>query len=223
MIGVLVIIFIAAVGAVLGLEWRKPRSWPSRIGIALAGAATTLLLAVALLMGGLWLVFHEEEPPTLSELTKNFRSRAQQLDQLRLMSDQDTEFWRISPTFLTPAWGAVPIPKPTVPAPVLPDGRWSEYKTAFKKAGIAEGFQRDATGNIFFMAGAEGLLNRGHATGYLYCVDPGSAASANSQFEPCTLSPQNEGHREYSAEPRVEAYTFKRVADHWYVFDQGPS
>jgi hypothetical protein len=31
------------------------------------------------------------------------------------------------------------------------------------------------------------------------------------------------GSQDYSEDPRREAYSFKKVAEHWFVLDQGPS
>jgi hypothetical protein len=174
----------------------------------------------------LTVIFWEAEPPDLPMLTKHFSERQATLAQILAMSDRDTHFARIDPTFVdygyidgTPGgqsmWGDANSP--------LPTDHWTQYRKLFSEAGLDQGISRDADGNVFFMAGSIGLLNRGHSTGYLFCRDPGSPASRSSRFEPCTLSLQDSGSREYQAEPRVEAYKFKRVADHWYVFDQGPS
>ena len=65
-----------------------------------------------------------------------------------------------------------------------------------------------------------GLLNRGHATGYLYC----STAKKNGvfRFEPYE-SRQSAGSHKYDPESRAEAFSFQELADHWYAYDQGPS
>ena len=188
------------------------------IGIGSACAFTVLLFVTVL--------FWQPEPPDLAMLANNFSDRRETLTELLGMSNVDTHYSRIDPTFInygavdgTPGgqsmWGDTNSP--------LPTDRWKRYRKLFSRAKLDQGIARDADGNVFFMAGSIGLLDRGHSTGYLFCRDPGSQSSQQSRFEPCTVPPQESGSRAFLPEPRVEADSFKRVADHWYVFSQGPS
>ena len=164
-------------------------------------------------------LFWQPDPPSLPKLAKSFPERRQTLTEILNMSNLDQQYLRIDPTFIYSdagefMWGDVNSP--------LAKDRWNQYRGLFSRAHLDQGITRDPGGDVFFMAGSVGLLNRGYSTGYLFCKDPGSPSSQNSRFEPCTLPPQDSGSRIFQAEPRVEAYSFKRLADHWYVFSQGP-
>lgn len=139
------------------------------------------------------------------------------------MSNVDQDYSRIDPTFIYNngpklgdfMWGDASSP--------LAKARRKQYRALFARAHLDQGINRDADGNVFFIAGSIGLLDAGYSTGYLFCRAPGSASSQNSPFEPCALRPQDSGSRTFQSGPPLEGYSFKRVADHWYVFSQGPS
>jgi len=186
------------------------------------GAFGAIFILLLLLTGFFW----EQEPPSITRLATAFPERRAALEQILAMSNQDTHFSRIDPTFVnygyidgTP-YGQALQGQGNSP---LPDERWNSYRSLFKKIKLQQGLERDADGNVYFRSGAVGLLNRGHSTGYLYCRDAGSNSSQKSSFEPCTLSHRDSGSQSFSMEPRGEAYSFMKVADHWFVFDQGPS
>ena len=142
------------------------------------------------------------------------------------MSNQDVRFSRIDPTFVnygeidgTPG-GQSSLGSSHSP---LAADRWAAYRVLFLKAKLDQGFSHDADGNVYFMAGSVGILSDGHTTGYLYCREPGSPASQSSWYQPCASATTDHGSQTYSDNPRREAYSFQKVADHWFVLDQGPS
>jgi len=191
---------------------------------------TALIMGGLLIMVvfGLWLTARLlfPEPPSISVLAKHFAERRSTLEEIHAMSNQDVHFSRIDPTFInyggidgTPGGQSSPG---SSDSPLAVD-RWAAYRALFLKAKLDQGFTRDADGNVYFMAGSVGLLNNGHTTGYLYCREPGSSASQSSAFQPCMSVTSNHGSQDYSDNPRREAYSFQKVAEHWFVFDQGPS
>jgi hypothetical protein len=190
---------------------------------AAAGIMVCFTLLPLLLMA---IFFIGCEPPSINKLANKFETRQSTLEQIATMSNQDGDFRRVDSTFMYSVAEDGKTYKQSLKedrnAP-LSTSRWNEYNRLFLKAGLNQGFNRDDSGDIFFMADSVGLLNRGHTTGYLFCMDPGSDASKSSSFEPCTIKSANVGSKKFSDNPRAEAYSFRKVADHWYVFDQGPS
>jgi hypothetical protein len=94
--------------------------------------------------------------------------------------------------------------------------RWDEYRRLFSRNDITQGIQRDPeTTDAFIIVGSFGLLNRVHSNGYLYC-GPGP-----SHRYPTCSSPQSFGEHRYS--PGDEAYPFRKLADRWYAYSEGPS
>jgi hypothetical protein len=65
------------------------------------------------------------------------------------------------------------------------------------------------------MVDSIGLLNRGHSNGYLHC-GPGP----NHSYPPC-FSSQPSGEHPYK--PGDEAYSYRKLADRWYAYSEGPS
>lgn len=159
------------------------------------GIASACVFAFVLFMT---ILFWQSEPPNLTKLAKNFPERLQTLTEILEMSNVDTHYSRIDPTFINygdidgttggqSMWGDASSP--------LPPDRWKRYRQLFSVAHLDQGMARDADGNVFFMAGSVGLLDAGYSTGYLFCRAPGSPSSRNSRFEPCTLPPQDSGSR----------------------------
>lgn len=155
-----------------------------------------------------------KEPPTLAELQREFSSKRADLEVIVRMSDEDPTFWRIAPDFLRSG-------DPSKPDAQLPATRWDAYRRIFSRTGIKLGLERDASHDVFIIVDSVGLLNRGHATGYVYCDS--TAPPPNSYgFHPCALN-QKRGHRDYDPRTRDEAYSFLKLDDHWYAYDEGPS
>ena len=106
------------------------------------------------------------------------------------------------------------------PGAGLPEPRWEQYREAFSRTGVKLGLQRDEWGNVFIIVDSVGLLNRGHATGYVYCHSTKSVSGLG--FYPCFLN-QEKGHRDYDPKTRDEAYSFLKLDNRLYAYDEGPS
>ena len=80
--------------------------------------------------------------------------------------------------------------------------RWDEYRRVFSRNGIRLGIERDTSRDAFIVVGSIGILNRGHATEYVYC-NP-TAPLNQDRCHPCALN-QDEGHHENDPRTRDEA------------------
>ena len=193
-----------------------------RLGVAaksllvLIGSFAAISVAVTVLLVGY--LFVAKVPP-IEELAGKFAERRAVLQQIGGMAQSDREFSRITRAYVTfAATGKTESSRKAFIA-----DRWNQYRDLFRQAGMRDGLSQDAAGDVFFIAGGDGLVHQGHATGYVYCVDPGSAASAHSPYEPCTMAHADAGERRFALKPHVAGYAFRKVAEHWFVFDQGPS
>jgi hypothetical protein len=182
---------------------------------------TGILLVVITLIAVVVVLFWEAEPPSLSSLQNKFASRQTDLSRIVQMSNEDTDFPRIAPDWLDQKVnGAFEQHSQSEHKAALSDARWNVYRVLFERNGIKLGFIRNEYGDVFIMADSIGLLNRGHATGYLYCV-PTSAHDAN-RYTPC-MAKKDSGAQPFKDNPRQEAYSFQKVAEHWFAYDEGPS
>jgi hypothetical protein len=164
-------------------------------------------------------------PPSETNLAKNFPSRRPVLEQILAMSDQDTHYSRIDPGFIDfgyidgqPGGQSMHGDKNSP----LASSRWDAYRALFSRAKLSQGFQRDADGNVFFMAGSEGLLDRGFSIGYLYCRDQNSPAQKAANFEPCNQANQDSGSEEEPQDGSREAFSFRKLSGRWFVYRRGP-
>lgn len=204
-------------GAVASFKTRRSRF---RIAVRFA---TVLLFIPGLLLGILTAFFWEAEPPSLVELQYKFPQRRSNLERLVQMSTEDEMIPRIAPDWLdrrTSTPSHIGMYNKGEPNSGLSDARWNLYRTIFDRNGIKLGLQRDEVGDVFIMADSIGLLNRGHITGYLYCA-PSDSNNPN-RHQPCILH-QEKGSHQYDPDHSSEAYSFEKVAEHWYVYDEGPS
>jgi hypothetical protein len=129
------------------------------------------------------------------------------------MSDHDAQLIRIDPDWLLTANHRYLAYSPETGSTLE---RWDEYRHRFARNGISQGIQRDpASRDAFILVKSVGLLNRGTSNGYLYC-GPGPT----HRYPPCSLS-QPAGDHPYS--PGDEAYSYRKLADGWYAFSEGPS
>jgi hypothetical protein len=203
-------------GLILSFKVRTP--WK----VLTVRLCTGVLLLVAVLFSGMIFLFWEAEPPTLAQLQRDFPGKRADLETILRMSDEDSAFWRIAPDFIS----RVPKDSERSGARSVDDSsgmskvRWDQYRELYARNGIKLGILRDNERDAFIMIDSIGLLNRGHTSGYLFCSTDQSISL--ERFEPCTLH-QDSGERKFDAEPRREAYSFKRVDSRWIVFDQGPS
>jgi hypothetical protein len=200
-----------------------------RIAATVAVISASILLFSAI--GGavfLWILFGKE-PPSLATLQKEFPSQRNDLETILGMSNEDSHFWRIAPTFLDRDSQAGEAISDQVsygrymqddPRAGLSKERWDQYRAIYARNGIKLGIRRDQAHDAFIMVDSVGLLNRGHTTGYLYCS--AEKEMEDFRFEPCTLN-QSSGSRKYDAQSRVEGYSFQKLSDGWYAFDEGPS
>jgi hypothetical protein len=211
-------------GVSLSLFWFMRKVQNTVLKIVL-GILSGCVAVIFLLMFSIAAFFAYEEPPSISKLATHFEERRSTLEQILAMSEEDKYFFRVDPTFLDydfthGKWDGKAVVGED--AAKIPPARWQVYRTLFAKAKLDQGFVRRPDGDVYFMAGSVGILNNGHTTGYLYCREPGSAASQDFD-EPCKSATKNSGYQDYSNDPRRDAYSFKKVADHWFVYDQGPS
>lgn len=198
---------------------KRRRSWPRAIGV-IGLVFSSLLLA---LVSGLALLMWGCEPPSLKTLAKRFPSQRHDLETILNMADQDKIFSRIAPTFLDRC------DDPTCqtggrfmegdPNAGLTKQRWDDYRAIYNRNRITLGIQRDlATDDAFIMVDSVGLLNRGHATGFLHC-----GLGPRHYYPPCN-SNSDSGHHKFTGHSMPdEGYSFIRLVDRWFAFDEGPS
>ncbi len=184
--------------------------------LILLGSFLAIAAAVeVLLFGYLYLT----KTPGLNSLAQHFAERRATLEQIGVMAHQDREYSRLNRAYVTLA--ATGKTQSTRGA-LIPD-RWEQYKRLFAQANLQDGLEQDAAGDIFFIAGGEGLLHRGHTTGYVFCTDPDAPASAHSPFVPCRSAHQDAGSQPYDVKKNAGGYEFRKVGDGWFVLDQAHS
>lgn len=139
------------------------------------------------------------------------------------MSDEDSRFWRIAPGWVDRTTDdSIRFEQfmENDPKAGLSKARWDTYREIFNRSGIKLGIQRNKQRDAFIMVDSIGLLNRGHVSGYVKCSS--TISQDADRFYPCILR-QNNGKREYSPDPRREGYSFQRLDNAWYAYDEGPS
>jgi hypothetical protein len=181
------------------------------IGITWLIAGIAALLAA--LLGASLLLMWSCEPPSLNRLARRFPQQRRDLETIVSMSDHDVQLTRIDPTWLNTRDHQYLAYSPETG---ITQERWDEYRRLFARNDITQGIQRDPeTTDAFIIVGSFGLLNRGHSNGYLYC-GPGPS----HRYPPCSSS-QAFGEHPYS--PGDGAYSFRKLADRWYAYSEGPS
>ena len=212
----------AAILAALFLGFRARRNWiriSLGIGIALIFLPILILLTVGVTWGLNW-----KEPPTLAELARDFPACRGALEKLLEMSNEDSQFSRISPNLVMLNFAPGSSFRRDVTADRsdgLPKDRFAAYQEAFQQSGLKLGLDHDKVRDTFFMVDSVGLMNRGHVSGYVRCAVDATPGDVD-RFAPC-LSNQDSGARQHDPQSRVTAYSFKMVASGWYVYDEGPS
>ena len=212
MVTAIAIVYVLLLGAAITAIFINKKKMARTVAII-----CLCLMAVPLLLVGAFYVWVRitlgPAPPTLSEIQKEFPKHRTDLETIVQMSNQDAEFARVAPDFdfkFSPNQSDTPKD--------LPKERWDEYRRIFARNDIRLGILRDQQTDVFIMINSEGLLDMGHASGYLYCSE--NPEVAERRFEPCT-SKESSGSQPYTNE-KTEAYSFIKLADHWYAFDQGP-
>lgn len=169
---------------------------------------------IAIITTGLLLLLWSCTPPSLSTLAGRFPSQQHDLETLIAMSDQDSQLAVIDPEWLETSDNRQYLSYD--PASGITAERWEAYRRIFRKNGITQGIRRYSKGgDAFIIVKSEGLLDRGYSNGYLYC-----GLGPIHFYPPCSSSALR-GEHPYSS-PGDEAYSFLKVADHWYVFSDGP-
>jgi hypothetical protein len=200
----------------------QPRRRVARVLAAVLWAPIAALMGLLLILR--LTIFRE--PPSLAELQQNFANKQSDLELILRMSDEDSDFSRIAPTFVDRNSGESPQSSGRYmeenPSAQMPNSRWDVYRKTYARNSIKLGIQRDSAGDAFIMADSVGLLNRGHTSGYLHCASDSKGIPSDLRYQPCVLG-QEKGRREFSAEPRQEAYSLQRLGNGWYAYDEGPS
>lgn len=207
-------------GIVLSFTTRKQLRRRS-IRIVTIALTTPIWLAIALIVF-LWFTLFKE-PPTLVDLQRDFPSKRADLETILAMSDEDMNFYRIAPDFLD----RVPDDPNEVggrymasdPKAGLPKARWDAYRKIYARNGIRLGIERNRVHDAFIMVGSVGMLGRGHTSGYLHCAP--SAPVDSYHFYPC-VSHEERGERKSDRGSLEEGYSFQRLDDGWYAYDEGP-
>lgn len=167
----------------------------------------------AALVGGLLLLMWSCEPPSLDTLASRFSRQRKDLETIVSMSDHDAQLTRIDPGWLQTREHQYLEYSPQTG---ITRERWDEYRRLFARNDITQGIQRDPeTKDAFIIVKSVGLLNRGNSNGYLYC-GPGP----NHRYPPCSSSPAS---GEHPYKPGDEAYSFRKLAERWYAYSEGPS
>jgi len=186
-----------------------------RITRITASVMSGLLILVIL---GLWLtaVLLFPEPPTISELQKKFEKRRQDLQTIVQMSNEDASYGRIAPDFKERfvEFKTGGITEEDNRTPYLSPARSKEYRKLYARNGIKLGVSRKKSGDVFIMMDSVGMLNRGHATGYVFCS--GNGSEPDSQLPPCTSNKDFEVGGQYAG---GDAFVYRKLYDHWYAFD----
>src|ERR1700686_4756457 len=185
-----------------------PRWWK-----VLRGALIGFASLFAALVGGLLLLMWSCEPPSIETLESRFPRQRRDLETIVSMSDRDAQLTRIDPNWLQTREHQYLQYSPETG---ITRERWDEYRLLFVRNDITQGIQRDPESrDAFIIVKSVGLLNRGNSNGYLYC-GPGP----HHRYPPCS-SLQPSGEHPYS--PGDEAYSFRKLADRWYAYSEGPS
>jgi hypothetical protein len=209
-------VFVA--GVVLSVRMQKGRR---RLLVQLGTAAMALIVAVAVALATFFFA-PGPEPPSLVQLKRDFLSRRDDLEKLLRMSDADSSFSRIAPNFVYLNFDG-PFRRDITNDPNvgLSMERWNAYRKIFSHSGVKFGLDRDKSRDIFVMIDSIGLLNRGHVSGYVHCATPASSQNED-RFYACATR-QGQGKRKYDPETRSSGYSFLKIDDRWYAYDEGPS
>ena len=220
---ILIVIYFGSVIAGIVLSFTT-RQQPRRRNIRIVTGVLTIPIWLILIVGvSFWFVFGKE-PPTLADLQRDFPSKRADLEIILRMSDEDANFSRIASDFLdrtsdnSNEIGGRYMKDD--PKSELRQHRWDAYRKIYARNGIKLGIQRNASHDAFIMVDSVGLLNRGHTSGYLYCAP--TAPTDAYRFQPC-MQHQEKGGRKYDPETSEEGYSFQKLDDRWYAYDEGPS
>lgn len=184
----------------------------------------SIVLAVPMLaILVLTILFHDPEPPSVQDLQKQYASRKSDLNTLVHMSMEDSKYIYIGTNSSSRDLNLnIDASHPDMRFNDLPRNRWDEYRNIFARNQIDAGLHNDGAGDVFITVRSIGLLNRGHVRGYLYCSKPHNPKFQGLGYAPCEQD-QAEGTHPYDPKTRDEGYSFLRINDSWYAYDEGPS
>ena len=216
---VFVYLAILASGLVLSFTARKQ----NRPLIRIATGAVSIPFWLWLALGSVLWFKARKEPPTLGELQRDFASKRSDLETILRMSDEDANFSRIAPDSLnripnTPdASGRFTKDDPR---DGLLKARWDAYRKIYAQDGIKMGIERNPSRDAFIMVDSNEVLYSGHISGYLFCAP--LAQTDAYRYPPCTLHLE-QGERRHAPDNLNEGYSFQRLDERWYAYDQGSS
>ncbi len=170
------------------------------------------LLLFAVLLAGIYFTSFVE-PPKLAALKRDYSEVRADMETLLRMSGEDSNYWRIAPTWFT--HNQENRQGPQIP---LPQARWDLYRKLFPQNGIKLGIKRYRSGDVFIMADGAGNWEGGHSTGYLHCAS--TAEEIDEQRPSACVLNQAQGERKYVRGSNAWGYRFERLAEHWYVYDE---
>lgn len=175
-----------------------------------------MLIAIAcfvvFIAGAIVLLMWSCTPPSLSTLEHRFVRQRPELDTIVAMSNVDARLLVVDPDWLATRDRQC---SGYCPESGITQQRWEQYRNLFRRSGLSQGLRRDAdSGDIFLIVKSFGLLERGISNGYLHC-----GQGQPHRYAPCSSS-QAAGEHPYSRGD--EAYSFRRLADGWYVYSEGP-
>lgn len=180
--------------------------------VGLAWLISGLAALLAILFCASLLLMWSCEPPSLHTLAQRFPRQRGELETIVSMSEHDVQLTRIDPKWLMTRNHEYLAYSPQTG---ITEQRWDEYRRLFARNGITQGIQRDPeTGDAFIIVGSFGLLDRGYSNGYLYC-GPGPS----HRYAPCSAS---RAFGEHPYAPGDEEYSYRKLADRWYAYSQGP-
>jgi len=184
------------------------RWWRTLFKVCLVVFVSLFLVAAS----GIALLIWGCSPPSLGTLERRFPHQRADLETIISMSDHDVQLLRIDPNWLlTTERQCLTYCRESG---ITPE-RWDEYRRLFSRNDITQGIERDpATRDAFILVKSFGILENGTTSGYLYC-GPGPA----HVYPPCSSS-QPTGDHPYS--PGDEAYSYRKLTDHWYAYTRGP-
>ena len=170
-------------------------------------AAGFLVLGIALLA---LLLLWSCSSPSDKSLAQRFNRHRSEFETLVRMLQEDADVIRIADDFtrLKDNWG---WPRPESQWGVSRN-RWNEYRKLFRRVGLRAGLQKDAVGNVYFMAFTEGLALHGASKGFVYC---GSVGNPDDVFLPCSE------HHESGLVERTpgRGSSYRRLKENWYIFE----
>ena len=171
-----------------------------------------LVALLAVLFGASLLLMWSCEPPSLHTLARRFPRQRGELETIVAMSEHDAQLTRIDPTWLMTRDHQYLAYSPETG---ITEQRWDEYRSLFAHNGITQGIQRDPeTGDAFIIVGSFGILENGYSNGYLYC-GPGPT----HRYAPCSAS---RAFGEHPYTPGDEEYSYRKLADRWFAYSEGP-